>query len=86
MRPTRIRDKKMTLHEAIVKLLQQKGCSMTTRQIADELNRNGWYEKKDKSKITAFQIHGRTKNYPKLFDRNGTMISLLKDFDNINVE
>jgi len=55
----------MTLHDAIVKLLQQTGRSMTTQQIADELNRNGWYEKKDRSEITAFQIHGRTKNYPK---------------------
>jgi hypothetical protein len=76
----------MTLHEAIVKLLQQTGHSMTTQQIADELNRNGWYEKKDRSEITAFQIHGRTKNYPKLFVRNGTTVSLHTNLDNTNVK
>ncbi|HAH59265.1 MAG: HTH domain-containing protein [Lentimicrobiaceae bacterium] len=39
----------MILHEAIIKVLQQAGRSMTTREIADVLNKNKWYEKKDKS-------------------------------------
>ena len=66
----------MTLHEAIEKLLRKAKRSMTTQQIADELNKNGWYQKKDGSVIQAFQIHGRTKNYPKLFIRNGSSVSL----------
>ncbi|MEK0338300.1 MAG: hypothetical protein QQN41_12785, partial [Nitrosopumilus sp.] len=69
----------MKLHEAIVKVLQTKNGSMTTQEIADELNRNKWYQKKDKSTITAYQIHGRTKssgNYTHLFERNGTTVSL----------
>lgn len=67
----------MTLHEAIEKLLKQTGRPMTTQQIADELNKNGWYEKKDGSTIQAFQIHGRTRNYSHIFDRNGSTVSLI---------
>ena len=71
----------MTLHEAIVKVLQSKNKAMTTQEIADELNRNKWYQKKDKSTITAYQIHGRTKSsgsYTHLFERNGTTVSLVE--------
>jgi len=77
LNPTQIRDKQMVLHEAMVKLLQQTGQPMTTQQIADELNKNGWYKKKNGSKIIAYQIFGRAENYPHLFTRNGSMISLL---------
>lgn len=67
----------MTLHEAIEKLLRQTGRPMTTQQIADELNKNGWYQKKDGSTIRAFQIHGRTRNYANIFDRDGSTVSLI---------
>lgn len=50
---------------------------MTTQQIADELNKNGWYQKKDGSAIQAFQIHGRTRNYANIFDRDGSTVSLI---------
>src|SRR5690606_4771205 len=68
----------MTLHEAIEKVLRHKGMSMTTQQIADELNENNWYKKKDGSKILAFQIHGRTRNYSHLFERKGSTVSLIE--------
>jgi len=66
----------MTLHDAIVKVLQTKGRSMTTQEIADELNRNGFYSKRDGSTISTFQIHGRTRNYSHLFHREGSTVSL----------
>ncbi|MES2379508.1 MAG: DNA-deoxyinosine glycosylase [Bacteroidota bacterium] len=50
---------------------------MTTLQIADELNKNGWYQKKDGSPIQAFQIHGRTRNYTNIFSCNGSAVSLI---------
>lgn len=50
---------------------------MTTQQIADELNKNGWYQKKDGSTIQAFQIHGRTRNHANIFDRDGSTVSLI---------
>lgn len=66
----------MTLHEAIEKLLRQQGRPMTTIQIASELNKNKWYQKKDGSPIAPFQIHGRTRNYMNLFERDGSTVSL----------
>lgn len=67
----------MTLHEAIEKLLKQNGREMTTTEIASELNKNKWYQKKDSSEITSFQIHGRTKKYPNLFERDGSTVFLV---------
>jgi hypothetical protein len=69
----------MTLHAAIEKLLGEKGRPMTTHAIADQLNKNKWYQKNDGSKITDFQIHGRTRKYPQLFNRKGTTVSLAGD-------
>jgi hypothetical protein len=67
----------MFLHDAIVKLLQEKCKPMTTSEIASELNKNGWYQKKNNNPdISAYQIHGRTKNYPHLFRRKGTTVCL----------
>lgn len=80
----------MTLHEAIKKVLEKENRTMTTSEIANELNCNKWYNKGDNSTITAYQIHGRAKNYPKLFKKNGTRISLIntenKQSKNINIE
>ena len=72
-------DEKITLHEAIKKLLVQIGRPMTTYEIAEELNKNKWYVKKDGSKMTDYQIHGRTKasgNYSHIFNRDGSLVSL----------
>jgi hypothetical protein len=66
----------MTLHEAIGKLLKQKGNYLTARQIADELNQNKWYQKGNGSSIQPSQIRARVNNYPALFDVNGSLISL----------
>ncbi len=49
---------------------------MTTTEIASELNKNKWYQKKDGSRIEPFQIHGRTRNYSHLFERNGSTVFL----------
>lgn len=66
----------MTLHAAIQKLLVEKGQSMSTQQIADELNKNESYKKDDGSEITAFQIVGRVGKYKDLFSRVGSTVSL----------
>ena len=66
----------MTLHEAIVEVLTISGKAMTTQEIADELNKTGTYQKRNGSKIDAFQIHGRTRNYSNLFDRDKSLVSL----------
>ncbi len=66
----------MYLHEAIKKLLLFKGRSMSINEIANELNKNKWYMKKDGSMIAPLQIHGRTRNYPQIFNRNGSIVYL----------
>ena len=67
----------MTLHDAIEKLLRQNNRAMTTQEIADKLNKNGWYQKKDGSEIQAFQVYGRIRNYPSIFDRDGSTVFLV---------
>ena len=71
------RSTSMTLHEAIKVVLKEAGRPMSTREIAAELNKRGLYAKKDGTEITDFQVHGRTKNYPKLFRREGTTVHLI---------
>jgi hypothetical protein len=71
----------MTLHEAIEKLLKEKGRSMTTSEITEDLNKNLWFTKKDGSEICHFQVHGRTHNQSQLFDRDGAMVSLKNKSD-----
>jgi len=66
----------VTLHEELVAILRERGTAMTTRELAAEVNRRGHYEKGDGTPVTDYQIHGRTKNYPHLFDRDGTTVRL----------
>ncbi|MDR0692839.1 MAG: winged helix-turn-helix domain-containing protein [Prevotellaceae bacterium] len=58
---------KMTLHEAMIKLLKESRNPMTTREIATALNKNQWYERGDKIPIKANQISARANRYQKLF-------------------
>lgn len=66
----------MTLHSAIEKLLRQEKRKMTPVEIAEALNKNSWYSKKDGSYIKSGQIGARVKNYPHLFVKEGSFISL----------
>lgn len=67
----------VTLHEEIAAILSEAGGDgMSTSEIAAAVNRRGNYRKRDGSEITAFQVHGRTRNYAGLFDRDGSMVRL----------
>ncbi|SFN53767.1 GIY-YIG nuclease family protein [Salegentibacter flavus] len=66
----------MTLHAAIEQVLAQGKRMMTPVEIADSLNKNSWYSKKDGSAIKSSQIGARVKNYPHLFRKEGSLISL----------
>jgi len=68
----------MTLHEAIVQVLCENMHEMTTQEIAEEINQRRLYTKKDSTEVTAFQIHGRTRNYPQLFTRRGSWVGLVE--------
>lgn len=67
---------RMTLHEEIATILRESSRPMTTAELADAVNERGIYSKRDKTLVTSFQIHGRTRNYPRLFDRDGQMVRL----------
>lgn len=66
-----------TLHDEIAEiLLESRRDGMTTQEIADKVNARGRYRKRDGSEVTAFQIHGRTRNYPPIFDHDDARVRL----------
>jgi len=68
----------VTLHEEIAEILAGHGGGwMTTSELAAEVNRRGHYRKRDGSPVDDFQIHGRTRNYAHLFERDGSRVRLL---------
>lgn len=66
----------MLLHEAILKVLETNHRSMSTQEIADYLNNNNWYQKKDKSSIHKSQISARVNRYQHLFEINRNTVSI----------
>jgi hypothetical protein len=67
----------VTLHEEIVRILREHGDGwMTTSDIAQAVNTAGNYRKRDGSAVTPFQIHGRTRKYPRRFERDGSRVRL----------
>ncbi len=70
---------KITLHAEIQDILIANDNDwMTTREIAEQVNRRGLYRKKDGNEVTAFQIHARTRKRPKLFKREGSRVRCLQ--------
>jgi hypothetical protein len=67
---------RVTLHEEIATILRESGRPMTTAELVDAVNERGIYSKRDKSLVTSFQIHGRIRKYPRLFDRDGQIVRL----------
>ena len=66
---------KITLHEEIQNILiANDNVWMATHEIAAQVNLRGRYRKKDDSEVADFQIHGRTRNYPQLFNREGRLV------------
>src|SRR5690554_5573978 len=68
----------MTLHGAIERVLLDVGHSMTTSEIAGQLNARGLYTKRDGSPVSVFQVYGRTRNHPHLFTQVGSTVSLAR--------
>lgn len=66
----------MTLHQAIVQVLEQSKCPLTTGEIADVLNARKLYKKGDGSSIKSSQISARIRKYPHLFNKQGSYVTL----------
>ena len=73
----------VTLHEELATILAEQGNAwMTTAELARFINERGDYRKRDGSAVTDFQVHGRTRNYNRLFERDGSRVRLLR-LDNL---
>lgn len=77
----RISPERVKLHDEIADILRENGNRwMTTEELARAVARRKRYVKRDgTSKVTAFQIHGRTKesgSYAHIFERNGSKLRL----------
>src|SRR5690606_6639288 len=66
----------MTLHEAIQQALLQAGKSLTVAEIAEVLNANSWYSKKDGSDIKSSQVGARVRSNSHLFNNTNGLIGL----------
>lgn len=68
---------RITLQAEIADLLREGGNAwMTTSDIAMAVNSRGRFHKQDGSEVTAFQVRRRTRNYAKLFERQGSRVRL----------
>lgn len=66
----------MTLHEAIQQALLKAKKSLTAPEIAEVLNANSWYSKKDGSDIKSSQVAARVKSHSHLFSNANNLIAL----------
>ena len=58
-------------------LLHRSSRSMSSSELAKELNRSGLYSRKDGRSIRATQVSARARNYPLLFSRSDGHIELV---------
>jgi chorismate mutase len=71
--------RQMTLHEAMKTILEERDDrSMSVRDLAAEVTQRGLYRKRDGSPVEVNQVHARAKNYDKLFEKDGSRVTLLE--------
>lgn len=67
----------VTLHQELAAILGERGNTwLTTTELAAAVNDRGEYKQQDGSPVTDFQVHGRTRNYPQTFQRDGARVRL----------
>jgi type I restriction enzyme M protein len=71
----------MTLHEAIQKVLKESNRPLTGLEIAEIINKEGYYKRKDNEAISDVQIFSRVNSYSYLFDINNDREITLKSED-----
>jgi len=76
--PSSDRGQQITLHQEIAAILREAGNRwMTTTEIAEQVNARGQYRRRDGGPVTPFQVHGRTRQYRRLFARDGARVRLI---------
>mgnify|MGYP000097145425 CR=1 FL=1 len=71
--------KKMTLHAAIIRILEENGNRwMDISEIADKVNRQNLYRRKDDEPLPSYQVHLRTMTaqYQHLFEKDGSLVRM----------
>ncbi|MBP5680872.1 MAG: hypothetical protein J6X31_07470 [Bacteroidales bacterium] len=68
---------KMTLHEAMIKVLKENGGFMTFNALADEIYRQDLYKQRAGTKAPYSQIRLRAKNYGQYFTIEEKGVKLL---------
>lgn len=71
----------MTLHEAIIKVLQEARTPLRAVEIAQRVNDQKLYLRKDGNPVPVNQIYARVKNYPSLFYQDKGLIGLISTND-----
>jgi len=68
---------RLSLHAAMVEVLKTAPeRMMRARDLADTIAQRGLYVMRDGRPVEAQQIHARVGNYPELFGKDGTFITL----------
>ena len=70
-------DESMKLEEAIVYLLVKRNGGMTTDQIADAINQQGLYRRKDGQPVTSKQVYATICRFPEMFAKEAGRIMLM---------
>jgi hypothetical protein len=67
-----------TLHAQLARILERgSNAWMTTRELANAVNESG-YRRPSGGPVTAYQVHGRTRNYRAIFERRGSRVPIRK--------
>ena len=68
---------RITLHEELQDILVEQGNRWkTTTELAEEVNARGRYRTGDGSEVSPFHIHGRTRRFKDIFERDGSRVRL----------
>lgn len=66
---------RLTLHEAMERVLDEHHNRwMTVHELADAINQQQLYEKRDRSPVEPSQIHARANKYPARFEKDGPRV------------
>ena len=67
---------RLTLHDAMEKVLLEAGRPLSARELSGQLNTAGLYRKRDGSPVQPGQVSARARKYPRLFTQASGVIGL----------
>lgn len=67
----------MTLHEAIIKVLEEANQPLNASDIAQRINEKSLYQRGDNQPVPSSQVNARVSNYSEYFYKKGSLIGLV---------